>query len=187
MAYGIGRITLDTPARFQAFVGDLQAAAARGVPIRNSPWVLVLDSWGGNVVGSLQLGRLIRTGGWNTAVGTEYPLPNGVRRRAECYSACVYAFAGGVNRLVLADNVVGVHQFSSGGTMSEGLAQSLAATINLYLDDMGVSRMLQDVAGLTNADGMAVLTVEQAVNLRVAYLTPAMLRQYAPRRGRPKA
>jgi hypothetical protein len=165
--YGIGEITTDTPRLFAAVFaanGDTFATTAG----------LVLDSPGGNLVGGLLLGDAIRRAGINTIVGYTYRTPRGTIRTASCISACAWAFAGGVNRLMLADSSLGVHRFY--GTDSVASAQEVTAYVNLYLDRMGVSRVLQDVASLTPANEMAFLTIADAVRFDLAYLTPAAAR-----------
>jgi hypothetical protein len=165
--YALGEITPNTPARFEAF----EAA--------HPEWrggVLVLDSPGGNLYASLQLGDAIRRGGWSTLVGMQYGQPvTKITTMAACASACVYTFAGGVNRFVLTDNVLGVHQFFGPG--GSATAQQTVVMINLYLDRMGVSRALQDVAGLTPSATVTRLTIADAVKLRLGYITPEAAKQ----------
>ena len=122
---------------------------------------IMFNSEGGSVVEALALGRAIREAGLNTYVGGTYKGGEGtaasLRSVGECYSACVWAFAGGVFRYFDADGgVMGVHQFEfaedkSAHTAKEGTmsAQFLMTAIGMYLDEMGVSRNLLDWATMT--------------------------------------
>jgi hypothetical protein len=166
LVYGIGDIALHTPGDFLAFLAAHPEAASTTIGI-------ILDSRGGSVLAGLQLGDAIRRNGWNTFTGTVYPVP-GERRTAGCLSACVWAFAGGVNRFVVADGVIGVHRFYGEGDI--GSAQAMTAYINLYLDRMGVSRALQDVASLTPGNTITYLTTAEAVRFHLAYITPELER-----------
>src|SRR5262249_3825586 len=66
------------------------------------------------------------------------------------FSACAYAFMGGSDRRVLKDGALGVHQFyGRSGEIDEGSSQAVVALIGLYLDEMGISRHLLDVASVT--------------------------------------
>jgi hypothetical protein len=122
---------------------------------------VAFDSAGGSVLEALALGRAIRQAGLNTYVGGAYKVPRdgftaaNLESMGECYSACVWAFAGGVHRFFDATGgVIGVHQFEFVGdqtghqTANEGTAQYLMTAIGLYLDEMGVSRTLLDWAAL---------------------------------------
>src|SRR5260370_2448342 len=61
----VGYITADTPRDFEAFAKDPNARGA----------VLVLDSDGGSVLGTLALGRAIRNLDMVTTIGKTTPLP----------------------------------------------------------------------------------------------------------------
>jgi hypothetical protein len=171
--YGIGEITDGTAAAFASVVAANPElfAGADGI---------VLDSPGGTLVGGLLLGDALRRAGYNTITGLTYQMPDGTFRVARCLSACAWAFAGGINRFMLADSSLGVHRFY--GTNSAAFAQEVTAYINLYLDRMGVSRVLQDVASLTSSNTMTFLTIAEAVRFQLAYMTPQLARRVAQSR-----
>jgi hypothetical protein len=159
-----------TPARFDAFARWVNGQIARGVRPGPMLWMVLLDSPGGNVAASMALGDLLRQGNWNTATGVAYG--TGV---ATCASACVYSFAGGRNRLMFGDGTLVVHQFAfPRGAGSAATAQVTTAVINLYLDRMDISRVLQDVAGVTPTSTGTALTRTDALTLQLAYLTPEL-------------
>jgi hypothetical protein len=101
------------------------------------------DSPGGSLNAGIALGRAIRRQGLNTYVD----------ENAVCASACGYAFAGGRERRLSERGVLAVHQFYSPGQDSgESVAQSTVAMLGAYLDEMGVSRKLLDMASLVKPD-----------------------------------
>src|SRR5438067_7205018 len=68
----VGYITADTPRDFEAFAKDPKVRGA----------ILVLDSDGGSVLGTLALGRAIRSLNLITTVGRTVALPGNADRRA---------------------------------------------------------------------------------------------------------
>jgi len=147
----VGQIDKDTPNQFSAF--------ASGLP--QGTWI-ALSSPGGNLVGGLKLGMLIREMGFNTTIGsTAYSPPN-------CISACAYAFAGGISRHLSEGSKYGIHQFK--GTEKEigdSESQKVSTTIARYLDQMGVDRHLLDYAQVTASDKVMTLSIAQAKLLKV--------------------
>jgi hypothetical protein len=104
---GVGPITDQTPADFQAFAGgkDLHAAT------------LVLDSEGGAVVETLEFGRTLRRLGITTSVGktltaavADGGLKTTLSGAASCESMCVFLLLGGERRYVPAEAHVLIHQ-----------------------------------------------------------------------------
>ena len=79
----------------------------------NPPHFVEFDSPGGNLLEALKLGRYLRVLGWDTSVGKNTVRTGRdtyVEEKSRCYSACVYAFAGGVHRSA-EDKTIGIHQF----------------------------------------------------------------------------
>jgi hypothetical protein len=103
-----GYITADTPHEFEAFANDPNARGA----------TLVLDSDGGSVLGTLELGRAIRKLDMVTTVGKTMPLPpsaDGDRRalltpNGSCRSMCAFLLLAGSRRYVPAQAHVLVQQ-----------------------------------------------------------------------------
>ena len=99
-----GQITQSTPGRFLDFIeshsnGDLHA-------------VVFLDSPGGRVVASMELGTLLRKIGAAAVVARVYPDGQGgtVMTNAQCFSACVYALMGAKKRVIPAASQIGIHR-----------------------------------------------------------------------------
>jgi hypothetical protein len=131
-----GYITADTPREFEAFAKDPNTRGA----------VLVLDSDGGSVLGTLALGRTIRTLNMVTTVGKTAPLPptaNGDRRatlspNGNCESMCAFLLLAGSRRYVPPQAHVLVHQIWLGKKRKQ--AQDLnysAEELNIVQRDIG--------------------------------------------------
>ena len=168
---GIGIIDTNTPARFRKMS---QALTTRGT--------LILVSPGGSLSAGIALGREIRAAALTTKavnVFTEAiskasnPLDHDMTTLFEdgkCLSSCAYAFLGGVKRSVEADGVLGVHQFKTFGTSLENLeqgAQGTMASLQLYVQEMGVSTSYLTIASATSPDKMFMVTTSLAKRLNV--------------------
>lgn len=148
---GVGQIDKQTPDQFKAIAKDLPPGS----------W-LALSSPGGSVVSAMRLGQVVREMGFNTTISsTDYSPPN-------CFSSCAYAFAGGLTRHLPEGSKYGIHQFRGmDKALNEEESQKISATLNRYLDTMGVDRRLLDYAQVTASDKMSVLTLAQAKLLKV--------------------
>ena len=187
-----GIIDLNTAERFSEFLRSNDLDDARGLNIHfNSP--------GGSLIGSVLLGMAIREQQANTTVSAahvEDVYDSGLRKvtydppvQAECSSACVFAFAGGVSRFASKTTPgaaigfqdvgrLGVHQFYD----SLGLADPSAPAFNAedritdqkiisillgFLFEMDVSAELLQLASRTDPRDMHYLTEEELQTTRV--------------------
>ena len=131
----VGYITADTPRDFEAFAKDPNARGA----------VLVLDSDGGSVLGTLALGRTIRSLGMITTIGKTTPLPD--RRRAPPRDALAQRqlrihvrvpVARRRSRYVPPEAQVLVHQIWLGKKRKQALESSYSAEeLNIVQRDIG--------------------------------------------------
>ncbi len=120
-----GPITGDTVRDFDIFT---DVRDARGATI-------VLDSGGGSVIASLELGRKVRQLGMSTTVGRSEMLkgaPGEARRaklspRGECASMCVFVLLGGATRIIPPEARVLVHQIWPGGKRYDASAEHYTA------------------------------------------------------------
>jgi hypothetical protein len=168
-----GTITSETPKQFYQFARKLLDSDDE------RPDFVFFNSPGGSLAAGLEMGKMIRRFGLNTLVGGKYKaigkalhsqvttVNNGV-----CYSACAYAFLGGVGRRVMESGSFGVHQFYGAQKDSEASAQITMTLLAEYLNAMGVGRELLTVASLTPSKQMGVLTVKQAQELNVDNSSP---------------
>lgn len=187
-----GVIQEGTAERFLEFLAREDLLEARGLNIH-------LHSPGGNLVGGVLLGLVIRNVQANTVVSAT-PIDSFYRDgtilldweadvAAECSSACVFAFAGGVSRFASGATPgfevgfqrtgrLGVHQFYNPADLSDPddvrltaedriADQRLIALLLAYLSDMGVSAELLQLAALTDPRDMHYLTEEQLRSTRI--------------------
>ena len=159
----VGQITPDTPGRFLAF---LRGQGGGG------PTIVFLDSPGGGVLASMELGISLRQVG-ATAVVARLAVDDGgglVVASGECYSACVYAFIGARNRIVPNRSRIGIHRMflveervdASGGTtmvrrrhFDDGDARTV---LMRYTGGMGVSPGLIEAAERVPSDELRIVS-----------------------------
>lgn len=132
----VGYITADTPREFDKFAKDPKVRGA----------VLVLDSDGGSVLGTLALGRTIRSLDMVTTIGKTTPLPSAAdgERRAKltpngsCESMCAFLLLAGTRRYVPPQAQVMVHQIWLGKKRKNALDSSYSAEeLNIVQRDIG--------------------------------------------------
>ena len=131
-------------------------------------YTVVFNSEGGNLIAGLELGRIIRAKNLSTEVAKTYNLEGDASHLEEksegiCYSACAYAFLGGVDREVTAGEI-GFHQFYSASGKSEATMklekegfstdQLLSGIISEYLSDMGVSGQILGFASTQDKNSL---------------------------------
>ena len=130
-----GYITADTPREFETFARDPKVRGA----------VLVLDSDGGSVLGTLALGRAVRSLDMITTIGRTTPLPPaaGVRRarlspNGNCESMCAFLLLAGTRRHVPPQAQVLVHQIWLGKKRKNALESNYSAEeLNIVQRDIG--------------------------------------------------
>jgi hypothetical protein len=141
-----GQITNSTP---EQFVDFLRENAAN----RDLRTVVFLNSEGGYVVASMELGKIFRRIGAATVVARLAPSSRGERfLSANCLSACVYAFMGGRKRVAPQGSALGIHRMfanqeqggwlDSRSTVRRYDNGTMAAYLEAYSANMGVSRDL---------------------------------------------
>jgi len=135
---------------------------------------------GGELHAALELGAYLRERAFDTYATDAYFIRPGARRMvhdkqaAACYSACVYAFAGGVHRHA-DDNALGIHQFAVDGAPSPDTDPASAAVnvsitrwLDNYVIEMGVDPHLVSMASdVSNESPVRLLDAAQlrALNL----------------------
>jgi hypothetical protein len=137
-----GNIDGETVDRLRRFLAQ---ARARGVSFKGR--TVFLHSPGGNLGQGVELGRVIRQEGLNTALGAPCSGRGCVALRQQlgiCASACTFAFLGGVKRTTSPGDVFAMHRFyaASGSAASSDMAVSQLITVELYryVREMGVDQ-----------------------------------------------
>jgi hypothetical protein len=182
-----GEIALDSDVAFVRFVASRMGARPSGQ--RGISRVVVMSSPGGNVLGSMRLGLVLRTLGFAVMVGQ---IRDGALVTARCYSACAYTLAGGLSRIVPPGSQVGVHRAwtrrrlqrdiaGSGSIDAHVSSDGVSPVIERYLTRMGVSRDLVALADTIPSSDIRVLSAQELTRLRV--VTPATSRAPRKRRG----
>ena len=169
-----GEITNDTADAFRSFVqqhtGDPDF---RPLVLLNSP--------GGTVVGSMKLGLLFRQIGASVLVGRARAVEGSEDLNVVsgyCMSACVYAFFGGKRRIVPPASHLGIHRmaiyshsfdFFGGGdttTRTYGTGE-LVTALSAYTKMMGVSPAVIDEAEQVEPEAIHIVTPQEIVRWRL--------------------
>ena len=159
-----GQITNSTPGEFMAFLRE----NAGNHELRT---VVFLNSEGGYVVASMELGQIFRRIGAATVVARLAPSSGRGGRflSANCLSACVYAFMGGRRRVAPQGSALGIHrmfanQVSDAGVFGDGAVVrrydngAMASHLMAYSARMGVSRELIRAAEHISSSSIHVVT-----------------------------
>ncbi|HEY1943732.1 MAG TPA: hypothetical protein VGH40_16595 [Roseiarcus sp.] len=163
-----GVIPLDADARFRAAITD------HGISKHGA--VVILNSTGGSLMGGLALGRAIREMRLDTGLET-------IHDTAKCFSACAYAFLGGVSRAI-GPGYIGFHQFSISadnaiaGSAAVRTSQELMVAIDGYLKEMSASRELLSVATNAEPSKIRMLSTDEATRFRVNYDDESSMKQW---------
>ena len=141
--------------------------------------VVLINSPGGKVVGSMDLGRVFRKIGALTIVARAVDGSDGVAHIAQgrCFSACVYALMGGRKRIVPDRSLVGIHRMfalegghdPAGGQVIERRFDdgNMRNVLARYSSEMGVSRELINKAEQTSTDTIHVVSPQELTRWRL--------------------
>jgi hypothetical protein len=139
----VGSITSDTPRQFENF--------ARAHEVRGA--LIALDSGGGSVLGTLELGRMLRRLDIMTTVGrtSVFPVDKGAEVRAtlspkaDCESMCAFLLLAGTRRYVPAEAKVLVHQIWLGDRRDDATAATYSAE-DIMVIQRDIGRLVQFTA-----------------------------------------
>lgn len=172
-----GEIEINSGSKLREFVRANQRAG--NIQARTS---VAFDSPGGNLLGGMQLGRVVRELGLDTELDRTYRqglLPGETGRpavlanNAVCASACTLAFLGGVERSVSPNGRYGVHQFySSAGNIGDSATQLTVAAVSAYVAEMGVHRGLVEIASSIPPSALRYIDRPTLIRLNVDNTTP---------------
>lgn len=99
--------------------------------------------------------------------------PTLLAKEGICFSACAYAFLGGVGREVGENGIYGVHQFRSRNGMFKDSDTQIAMTVlATYLDEMSIDRKLLDLASVTPSGDIEPITSDVARKLNIDNYNP---------------
>lgn len=130
--------------------------------------VVYFNSPGGHLVEAMLLGRLLRERAYDTSVGAR-AADAYVPAAGTCFSACPFAYAGGVRRSFEPGSVFGVHRAQNRFPVSdESIFQGVvSAQAEEYLAGMGVSRDLAELMAEAPHDSIRYIAPQEAERLRL--------------------
>ena len=160
-----GEINGDTPRVFQRFLDS--------DPFDGYNFEIHLNSPGGNLIGGMALGNMIREMGLKSNV---IAYNGDISRPGACMSACALAYIGGSSRSLEEGSRLGFHQFSSSGGYGETVVrlnqaeietQMISGLVQQYIISMGVSGELFSRMSVTPPDRMYIPSLSELENLGV--------------------
>ncbi len=127
-----------------------------------------LNSPGGSLIAGMAIGRLLREQRFDTHVGRRTADP---RKPAVgvCYSACPFAYAGGLGRFLEEGSVLGLHRVTNRVAVPDEFAfeQVVSGQALAYLADMGIDSGLFRMMDGVPPDGIRLLTRAEAMELKL--------------------
>jgi hypothetical protein len=126
--------------------------------------VVLLNSTDGDLNSGLRLGQVLRQKYFNTRIGqTQLSQKTLNEIDGQCYSACVLAFAGGVNRRIDPNDKIGIYALrSSTKTVNENEMKTAVNNLGIYFDQMGVDRRLVDQMLQTKGSSVSLISLSNA-------------------------
>ena len=168
-----GEIDNDTADRLVSFL-------SANLKDRDLRPVVLLQSPGGTVVGSMQLGTVFRNIGAAVIVASARPYGDGERAHVApglCLSACVYAFIGGAHRVVPPESRLGIHrmvineqvQDGSGGVARQQIfgSSDIVSSLAAYASAMGVSPGMIGYAETVAPEQLHIVTPKEITRWRL--------------------
>ncbi|MDB5644295.1 MAG: Periplasmic protein-like protein [Hyphomicrobiales bacterium] len=169
-----GEITANTPQLFLDFIGShIQSGRLHSIVLMNSQ--------GGQVVGSMELGRAFRTIGAAVIVARApagRAVTDGSVFSGRCYSACVYALMGATTRVAPPQSRVGIHRMfmfeanrspeSTAGLSRVYAASALVTRLGDYAQVMGVNPELVWTAETIDPDKIRILSGQEMRRWKLA-------------------
>jgi len=130
--------------------------------------LVYFNSPGGHLVEAMALGRLLRELAFETSVGTRTAA---ARQPAAgvCYSACPFAYAGGVRRSLAAGSVFGVHRAQNSVPVTDESAFQGVVTDQVadYLATMGIGGDLLSIMLQVPHEQIRVLAKQELEQLNL--------------------
>ena len=164
-----GQITEDTPGDFVRFL-------ERNNETRQP--VVFLDSPGGRVLASMEFGAVMRRVGAEAIVARVASDGQGgaVVVRAQCFSACVYAFMGASKRVVPSVSQIGIHRMFA---YQEDLdASGTAVARHRRYDNGDMRSFLMRYSAAMGISPTLIVAAEHIPSDSLRILSPAEIRRY---------
>lgn len=150
---------------------DLPAKLIQIIKINSIKKAIVyFNSLGGSVDAGLVLGQVIRNHNFSTGIASYEKIGGKHKQQATCYSACIFAYAGGKYRFNSKDYQLGLHRFHKASYNSTDLAfgQIVSGEIVEYFESMGVDPTIFSRMVKTRKDDIDTLTKVDAANYQLS-------------------
>ena len=107
---------------------------------------VLFNSMDGDLNSGIKLGQVLRQKRFNARIGrTKFIKKTLVETDGQCYSACVLAFAGGINRRIDPNDQLGIYALRPNSkSVNENEMRQAINGLNTYFDQMGIDRRLAD-------------------------------------------
>ena len=164
-----GEITNRTPGEFLEFLQ------------RNSKYsglhsIVLLNSPGGKVVASMELGKLLRRLGAAAIVARVDDAAPGAMLAGRCFSACVYTLIGGKKRVVPPQSEVGIHRMFAYEYATD--PSSLFGGRRARYDDGGMAAILSRYSGMMGVNPQLIHTAERITPERIHIMSRSEIERW---------
>lgn len=159
--YGSGPVDPDAARRLEHLL------VKNKIPLGSS---IYFNSPGGNLVGGMKLGRVVRKHQLASHIGRrDLSSQHKFSTTGMCVSACAMAYLGGEYRFLSKGSVYGVHRFfwNERKANEADVAQVVSAAVVEYIRSMDVHTDLFSVASGAGRDEMITPSMERLVELNV--------------------
>jgi ATP-dependent protease ClpP protease subunit len=134
-----------------------------------------VDSQGGEIFATLEIGRIMRAEGASIAVGTG----------ASCISSCVFLLMGAIERHISGDARVGIHRPSlrapqAGGprqVSEDEIVDAMSEQLVLYAQQMNVPRKIIDALMVVPPDRVELLSASELATYGISALDAGALEE----------
>jgi hypothetical protein len=125
---------------------------------------VLLNSTDGDLNSGIRLGQVLRQKSFNTRVGrTQLNKKILNEIDGQCYSACILAFAGGVNRRIDPNDKIGIYALRSNTkTVNENEMKTAVNSLGSYFDQMGVDRRFVDQMLQAKGTSVSLISLSSA-------------------------
>jgi hypothetical protein len=164
-----GQIANSTPGEFLRFLRD---NAGR----RDLRTVIFLNSEGGYVIASMELGQIFRKIGAATVVARIGPSTKARFLTAHCLSACVYAFMGGVKRVVPPGSALGIHRMFANQAREHGMFGE--GSVEKVYDNGSMQNLLANYSARMGVSRDVIHSAEHISSQTIHIVTPAELARW---------
>jgi hypothetical protein len=125
---------------------------------------ILFNSIDGDLNSGIRLGQALRKKRFNARIGrTKLNKTTLTEVDGQCYSACVLAFSGGVNRRIDPNDQLGIYALRSNAkTVNENEMRAAVGGLGLYFEQMGIDRRLVDQMLQIKSTSVSLISLSNA-------------------------